>query len=139
MLSKDDWRPALGDEPPELLTILGDRAFKALRPASAAALNTALTLVPPRFQPPAVLMDAYHPGVFGGTGQKADWSLACDLARLKPILLAGGLTPENVAEAVRQVQPWGVDVASGVESTPGKKDAARVAAFIRAAKAKQGE
>jgi phosphoribosylanthranilate isomerase len=123
-----------GDEPPELLQVLRDRAFKALRPVDAAALDAALEGLPPRYQPPALLIDAYHPDAFGGTGQKADWSLASALASLKPILLAGGLTPENVTEAVKQVQPWGVDVASGVESAPGKKDPAKVLAFIQAAK-----
>jgi phosphoribosylanthranilate isomerase len=125
-----------GDEPPELLASLGDRGFKALRPVDSAVLEAALKRLTPRFQPPALLIDAYHPGSFGGTGQTADWSLAKSAARLKPILLAGGLTPENVVEAVKQVQPWGVDVASGVESAPGIKDPAKVAAFIRAAKGK---
>ena len=125
-----------GDEPPELLAVLGERAFKALRPAGPDALQAALERLPLRDQPPAVLIDAYHPDAYGGTGQKADWSLARGLAHLKPILLAGGLTPENVSEAVSQVNPWGVDVASGVESAPGKKDPARVAAFVRAARAK---
>jgi len=123
-----------GDEPPELLKALGDRGIKALRPADAAALESALQQLPPRLLPPAALIDAYQPGAFGGTGQKADWALAQSAARLQPILLAGGLTPENVASAVEQVSPWGVDVASGVESGPAKKDPARVAAFIRAAK-----
>ncbi len=125
-----------GDEPPGMLEILGDRAFKALRPADAAALEAALSRLAPRFQPPALLIDAYQADGFGGSGQKADWNLAKPLARLKPILLAGGLTPENVAKAIQQVRPWGVDVASGVESAPGKKDPKRVTAFIHAAKAR---
>jgi phosphoribosylanthranilate isomerase len=125
-----------GDEPPDLLTTLGERAFKALRPVDSTALEAALNQLPARYQPPALLIDAYHPGAYGGTGQKADWSLARGMAHLKPILLAGGLTPENVSEAIQQARPWGVDVASGVESVPGKKDSARVAAFVRAAKAK---
>jgi phosphoribosylanthranilate isomerase len=71
---------------------------------------------------------------YGGTGVKADWSAAAELAQEYPILLAGGLTPENVAQAVRQVNPWGVDVASGVESLPGVKDANKMKAFVKAAR-----
>jgi phosphoribosylanthranilate isomerase len=129
-----------GNEPAELLAKLGERAFKALRPASRAALEQALRGMPPRQEAPAYLMDASLPGQYGGTGQRADWELAADLTvhpdgrRRFPLLLAGGLTPENVAQAVRQVRPWGVDVASGVESSPGKKDPQRVAAFVQAAR-----
>jgi phosphoribosylanthranilate isomerase len=80
-----------------------------------------------------LLLDAYVPGVPGGTGERFDWSLIpAGLSR--PIVLSGGLTPENVADAVRQVRPWAVDVSSGVERSKGIKDAARVAAFIQGAK-----
>ena len=79
---------------------------------------------------PALLIDAYRKDEYGGTGQVGDWSLAARIAQRRPVLLAGGLTPENVTEAIRQVQPWGVDVASGVESAPGKKDVAKMRAFI---------
>ena len=68
----------------------------------------------------------------GGTGRSFDWSLAEKAKAYGNILLAGGLTVENVGEAVRRLQPWGVDVASGVESEPGKKDPARIREFIRA-------
>jgi phosphoribosylanthranilate isomerase len=71
-------------------------------------------------------------GVYGGSGVTADWDGAAELAKKYTLLLAGGLTPENVAEAIRQVRPWGVDVASGVESAPGEKDASKVTAFVRA-------
>ena len=81
---------------------------------------------------PAFLVDASVKGLYGGSGVTADWSAAAELAKKYPLLLAGGLTPENVAEAVRQVRPWGVDVASGVESKPGKKDADKMFAFVRA-------
>ena len=71
-------------------------------------------------------------GLYGGSGVTADWDGAAELAKKYPLLLAGGLTPENVGEAVGRVQPWGVDVASGVESASGKKDAAKMSAFIKA-------
>jgi len=122
-----------GHEPPEHLARLGERGFKALRPADAAALETDLAAYPARAEAPAWLIDAYRLGEFGGTGHTADWSLAAGLAQRAPILLAGGLRPENVAQAVAQVRPWGVDVASGVESAPGRKDTELVRAFVRAA------
>ncbi len=85
-----------------------------------------------RSESPALLVDAAVKGVYGGSGVTADWSAAAELAKQFPLLLAGGLTPENVAEAVRQVRPWGVDVASGVESAPGEKDAKKMKAFVNA-------
>ncbi len=124
-----------GDEPPEILDTLaelGVPAFKALRPKTPADLETARRAYPPHLAAPAWLVDAYRPGEFGGTGQTADWSLASSLAALAPIFLAGGLTPENVGAALRQVQPWGVDVASGVEEAPGRKSAVKMAAFAQA-------
>ena len=81
-----------------------------------------------------VLVDAHVAGSFGGAGVVGDWQAAARLARQRPVLLAGGLTPDNVAEAIAVVQPWGVDVSSGVE-TDGAKDAEKIQAFIRAAKA----
>ena len=80
------------------------------------------------------LLDSYDPRTVGGTGQTCDWEKAKTLVKSagKPILLAGGLSPENIAEAIRQVQPWGVDVSSGVEIEPGVKDIAKVEAFIAA-------
>jgi phosphoribosylanthranilate isomerase len=87
--------------------------------------------------PQAILLDAYVPGAYGGTGEALDWP-ALHAARPKllnlPIVLAGGLTPANVAEAIRSAQPDAIDVASGVESAPGIKDAAKVYAFAAAAK-----
>jgi phosphoribosylanthranilate isomerase len=82
------------------------------------------------------LLDAYSAGKLGGTGERFNWDLAIEARRLgRPIFLAGGLTPENVSEAVRRVEPYAVDVSSGVEASPGKKDHWRVKAFIDAAKA----
>jgi phosphoribosylanthranilate isomerase len=84
---------------------------------------------------PDLLIDAYDPQAYGGTGQRADWGAAAVVAqRVSHLLLAGGLTPDNVAAAVQAVRPWGVDVASGVEISPGRKDYAKVQAFIAAAK-----
>ena len=84
---------------------------------------------------PQLLIDAYAPAQYGGTGKKADWHVAAELAQRYPrLMLAGGLTPGNVAQAVRAVRPWAVDVSSGVEVAPGRKDHDAVRAFIRAAK-----
>jgi phosphoribosylanthranilate isomerase len=118
-----------GDEPREYLEALGGRAFKALRPReSFSAYQEARRYARPT--PPALLVDAHRPGQYGGTGQTGDWELAADLAREYPLLLAGGLQPGNVQSAIRQVHPWGVDVASGVECHPGRKDPQKMRAFI---------
>jgi phosphoribosylanthranilate isomerase len=115
-----------GDETPEMLDALEGKAFKAFR----GDLDERMIVK----QSPAFLIDAAVKGTYGGSGVKADWSSAAELAKKHQFLLAGGLTPENVADAVRQVRPWGVDVASGVESEPGKKDAAKMSAFVKAVK-----
>ncbi len=121
-----------GDESIEMIAQLKGRGFKALRPQSLAeAEKQAKTYAV--VNTPALLIDAYRKGEYGGTGQVGDWSLAAQIARQYPVLLAGGLTPDNVAEAIRQVQPWGVDVASGVESAPGKKDVVKMRAFVASA------
>jgi phosphoribosylanthranilate isomerase len=78
----------------------------------------------------AFLLDAATAGKFGGTGEQTDWSRAAAAAKSHRIILAGGLTPENVAEAIRLVRPHAVDVASGVESRPGRKDPAKLRAFL---------
>jgi phosphoribosylanthranilate isomerase len=85
--------------------------------------------------PEAILVDAHVPGKHGGTGQTAPWHLLAGFNAGVPLILAGGLTPENVAEAIRIVRPWGVDVASGVESAPGKKDPEKLRRFIENARA----
>ena len=84
-----------------------------------------------------ILVDAHDPVTVGGTGRTIDWQAAREIAATRPLVLAGGLTPDNVAEAVRIVAPWGVDVASGVERAPGVKDPERVRAFVRAVRAAQ--
>jgi phosphoribosylanthranilate isomerase len=115
-----------GDETPEMLSALDGKAFKAFRevPENLDAFV--------RDDAPAFLVDASVKGVYGGSGVTADWNGAAELAKKYPLLLAGGLTPENVAEAVSRVKPWGVDVASGVESRPGVKDEAKVRVFVKA-------
>ncbi len=123
-----------GDEPPEVLEHLGERSFKVLRPTSLAGFLEEVDRYPRRTMAPAWMIDTFRPGQYGGTGQPVDWELAFQIARQAPILLAGGLKPHNVAEAIRRVQPWGVDVASGVESAPGKKDPTMVRDFIQAAR-----
>ena len=127
-----------GDEPASAFAALHGRAFKALRPATRDQALTEADLYGTLgvTAGPQLLLDAYDPRAYGGTGQKADWDAAAAVAqRFDRMLLAGGLTPENVAEAVRAVRPWGVDVASGVETAPGRKDHAAVQRFVAAAKA----
>ncbi len=80
----------------------------------------------------AFLLDAFDPSLLGGTGKTFDWNVARDAKQYGPIILAGGLTPENVARAVREVRPFAVDVASGVESAPGIKDPGKLRAFFAA-------
>ena len=88
----------------------------------------------PAYETSAWLLDSFVPDQFGGTGAKFNWELALAAKKLgRPIILAGGLTPENVGEAVRKVQPYGVDVSSGVEAKPGRKDHGKIRAFIEAA------
>ena len=87
-----------------------------------------------KHRPGAVLIDAHVEGAMGGTGHVVPWELLDGFDPGVPMILAGGLTPENVAEAIRRVRPWGVDVASGVESSPGRKDPEKVRRFIDAAR-----
>jgi phosphoribosylanthranilate isomerase len=124
-----------GDETPEYCLKFGVKCMKAIRIRDAASLRSLTS-----YQTDAWLLDAYASNQFGGTGHTFNWELAREAQRLgRPIFLAGGLTPENVAEAVRHVRPYGVDVSSGVEAAPGKKDRAKVKAFIEAAKTALGD
>jgi phosphoribosylanthranilate isomerase len=117
-----------GDEPPEFCLQFGLMSMKAFRIRNAKSLKELL-----KYPTAAWLLDAYSAAGRGGTGEKFNWDLAVEAKKFgNPIFLAGGLTPENVAAAVRQVRPFGVDVASGVESAPGKKDPDKVRAFIAA-------
>lgn len=106
-------------------------AFRIRDQKSITAIHTYLEMTRSFGSPPgAILVDAYVEGQHGGTGQTAPWELLKNFKPGVPWILAGGLTPENVGEAVRLLKPDGVDVASGVESAPGKKDPAKVKAFI---------
>ncbi len=130
-----------GDETPAQLMLLEGRAYKGVRDVAMKERErekelAAFAAAGPGH--PALLVDAYTPDAYGGTGRAADWPAARAAARQFPIFLAGGLTPENVGDAIAQVRPWGVDVASGVESAPGRKDAEKIRAFIRAARGAQG-
>jgi phosphoribosylanthranilate isomerase len=118
-----------GDENQEIMEALPPdcMAIKAVRLAGAAEEQGWLRAN----EAARLLVDAHVPGAYGGSGVVADWGHAAELARQRPIILAGGLTPDNVAEAIRQVRPWGVDVSSGVE-TDGLKDVAKIQAFVAA-------
>ena len=118
-----------GDEEPDQCSYPPYRVIKALRLQGTMAEETFAS-----YQVSALLLDAYVSNQFGGTGQRCDWAQAADVAARHRIILAGGLSPENVAEAVRQVHPYGVDVSSGVEQRPGQKDPEKVAQFIRMSK-----
>lgn len=127
-----------GDETVAVAAAIRLPLIKALRldgSACEADWLAAMTVSPPAgcWLPRAVLplIDAHVAGVYGGTGQLADWERAALLAAEQPLMLAGGLTPENVGRAIGQVRPWAVDVSSGVE-VAGQKDEARIAAFVAA-------
>jgi phosphoribosylanthranilate isomerase len=119
-----------GNESPDYCVQFALMSMKAFRIKEAASMQELA-----KYPTDAWLLDSYVVDKLGGTGEKFNWELARDAQRLgRPIFLAGGLTPENVADAVRLVRPYAVDVSSGVEATPGKKDLDKVKAFIRAAK-----
>jgi phosphoribosylanthranilate isomerase len=119
-----------GDERAEDVAALLPHAYKAVRVATAADVAIARSM-PGDY----VLVDAKVEGALGGTGHALDWSLVTALSATRKLVLAGGLTPENVSRAVEIVRPWCVDVASGVESAPGIKDLAKVRAFVAAVRA----
>lgn len=118
-----------GDEPADLCRRLGGRVIKAIRIRDKFSLNR---MIPYKVR--AFVLDTYREGQLGGTGETFDWSLAVEAKKFGKIILAGGLTPENVGRAIEQVRPYGVDVSSGVEERIGKKDHSKLKRFIETAK-----
>lgn len=123
-----------GDETPAYVSSYGQRVIKAIRVVSEASLNAVHD-----YDVNAFLMDAYSPDLFGGTGAVFNWDLLKERNLSERVILAGGLTPDNVAAAVAGVIPYGVDVSSGVEISPGIKDHLRMRAFIENAKKKNSD
>lgn len=131
-----------GDESPETIAAFHRRhpqirIIKALRVTDSAETEIAGFVQAMRFcgvNPSAILVDADVPGIYGGSGQRVDDRAleGLDRHQCPPLILAGGLNAENVVEVIQSVQPWGVDVASGVESSAGIKDHHKVQSFIRA-------
>jgi phosphoribosylanthranilate isomerase len=117
-----------GDEDEQATMLFGPRVIKAL------AVRPDRTIGEDSYPGATILLDAYSADARGGTGRTFDWSLATELAKKRPIILAGGLTPDNVLDAVRVVRPYAVDVSSGVEMDPGRKDHEKLERFIRRAK-----
>jgi phosphoribosylanthranilate isomerase len=116
-----------GDESPAFCKKIKRRVIKAVRVEDATSLQEMS-----RYVVDAILLDTYKEGQWGGTGKVFDWELAARAKKYGPVILAGGLNPRNVKEALRKVQPYGVDVSSGVEQSPGKKDPKKVKAFLKA-------
>jgi len=114
-----------GDETPKQVAAIDIPVIRALRVGPKFKMSEFS-----RYRCHGFLLDAAQKGQYGGTGQFADWKLARKAAKSQTIILAGGLTPENVAEAILTVRPYAVDVASGVELKPGKKDLGRMRAFL---------
>ncbi|MFN3681034.1 MAG: phosphoribosylanthranilate isomerase [Nitrospira sp.] len=122
-----------GDESSSYCETLGRPAIKAVRIKDRHSL-LAVAEFHGRAGVRGFVIDAFSEQAYGGTGRPVDWTLAGEIARTAPVLLAGGLNPDNVDEAIRSVRPYGVDVSSGVEVRPGKKDPVKVKSFIEAAK-----
>lgn len=118
-----------GDETPQFCNLVERRVIKAFRVKDIASLDSIRD-----YRAAGYLLDAWSPKAYGGTGVTFNWDAAKAAGQYGPIILAGGLTPENVRRAVEEVAPFAVDVSSGVESAPGRKDAAKVREFIRQAK-----
>lgn len=135
-----DFAQLSGDETDNMLVELRGLGFKAIRPMNKAMalddVNYFSEHMPDDEHAPSILLDAYHPKLYGGTGEEASVEVALAVKEHVPrLMLAGGLNPENVAERVKAIRPWGVDVASGVEDgEPGIKSAEKMRAFIKTAK-----
>ena len=119
-----------GEEPPERCIFM-KRVIKAVRVETLESLDP---LIVYREMVSAFLLDTFTPGLFGGTGKIFNWDIAVEAKQLGRIILAGGLTPDNVSDAVARVKPYGVDVSSGVEIEKGKKDHKKIQLFIERAK-----
>ena len=115
-----------GDEPWDMCEKLSRLVLKAVKVKDGTTAEEIIAAIHPGATP---LLDTHAEDALGGTGRPFDWAVAAEVARRFPIVLAGGLTPENVGEAVRRVRPWAVDVSSGVE-TDGVKDVAKIRTFI---------
>lgn len=122
-----------GAETADYWNSLSPRVIKAV-PLSSRADADAIGRYPREV---TLLLDAHDPVRYGGTGRTIDWRVAAAIAATRPVILSGGLRPDNVAAAIQQVRPYGVDVSSGVEQQPGVKDASRLQAFVRAARGVQ--
>ena len=118
-----------GDESPAFCKKIKRRVIKAVRVKDASSLKEMS-----RYAVDAFLLDTYKDNQWGGTGEVFDWKLVARAKKFGPVILAGGLNPRNVKGAVNKVKPYGVDVSSGVELSPGKKDAKKVKAFLKAAR-----
>jgi phosphoribosylanthranilate isomerase len=126
-----DWIQTHGQESPEYCRSLGRRVVKGFTIQDAGSVKE---LAPFQGAVQAFLLDTYKKGQVGGTGETFDWELARQAKKYGQIVLAGGLTPENVAQAIRAVQPQAVDTASGTELAPGRKDHEKLRAFFEAIK-----
>lgn len=121
-----------GDEPMDVIGRIRRPVIRSLSLEHAGRLDE----IPAQA---TVLLDAADPVKRGGTGRAIDWKAAAAIARRRDVVLAGGLRPENVGEAIGVVHPYGVDVSSGVESAPGIKDPARIEAFVKAVRTADGK
>lgn len=122
-----------GDESPAYCEALGRSSLRGIRLRDRQSMS-AMSGYQACEHVRAFVIDAFSEAGYGGTGRLANWSLAAEVAREARVVLAGGLTPDNVQEAVQSVRPYGVDVSSGVEASPGKKDHEKLRAFVQAAK-----
>jgi len=124
-----DYTQLHGSESPDYCQKLGHRAIKAFRVNDESILEQLSD-----YKVVAMLLDSYNPDMFGGTGRAFNWEIAARAARSNCVILSGGLTPQNVAQAIKIVKPYAVDVSSGVEASHGKKDHAKLKTFIQAVK-----